>query len=337
MPRILPLVGVALAGVIAVKALSGVTALPDVLQGAKAFAEGVVKPAGAPGAVDKSGAPVLPPGLSPAPGSPAAIAAAAQSKPPPVPLACGPKAADLAREAGMSPAELQILQSLGARRGQLDQREQDIDAQTQLLTAAEAKLDAKLAALGQMKGSIQALLNQSDAQKQAEIDRLVIVYSKMKPKDAAARMTLINDAVRLPIAAKMKEAALSAILGQMAPADAKDLTEKLAHRFETQALADARAAMAGPGGPAAVAANAATSAAASANAANASANAAQAAVPGSAPPDKAVVAANRRRAARAARRAIAANAALKADTSPAGATAPPFVPGNAAGVPNKGG
>lgn len=247
-PRLLPLIGVALGGVLAVKALTGVTALPDLVQGAKAFAEGAAKPAAAgkpaPGGVDKSGAPVLPPGLSLAP-APAAAAAAAAAPPPPVPLACGPKAADLAKDAGLSPAELQILQSLGARRGQLDQREQDIDAQTQLLTAAEAKLDAKLAALTTMKGAIQNLLNQSDQQKSVEIDRLVTVYSQMKPKDAAARMSLLDDAVRLPIAAKMKERALSAILGQMAPADAKDITEKLAHRFESKSLADARSALSG--------------------------------------------------------------------------------------------
>ena len=331
MPRLLPLVGVALAGVIAIKALSGVTHLPDVLEGARAFAESAVKPAAA---TDKSSVPVLPPGLSPAPGSPAAIAAAVGARPPPVPLACGPKAADLAREAGMSPAELQILQSLGARRGQLDQREQDIDAQTQLLTAAEAKLDAKLAALSLMKGDIQGLLNQSDAQKQAEIDRLVIVYSQMKPKEAAARLSLVNDAVRLPIAAKMKERALSAILAQMAPADAKDVTEKLARRFETQALADARAAIGGPAAAAAAnnANNAAAAAATSAQAANASANAAEAASPANTPRGRA-----RRHAAQADKAAIAAIAKRHTPDAPAGSAPPPFVPGNAAGTPPKAG
>ena len=43
-PRILPLVGVAVGGVLAVNALAGAKSLPDMLGGAKAFAEGVVKP-----------------------------------------------------------------------------------------------------------------------------------------------------------------------------------------------------------------------------------------------------------------------------------------------------
>src|SRR5262249_37858500 len=153
----------------------------------------------------------LPLDLSPkVPGSPAAVAAASaqQSQPQAPRLACGPNAADLAKEAGLSPSELSVLQSLQGRRGQLDQREQDLDVQLQLLAAAQSKLDTKLNALAQMKTEIQALLDKADAQKDAEVDRLVTVYAKMKPAAAAQRFALLDDAVRLPIAAKMKEAAL---------------------------------------------------------------------------------------------------------------------------------
>ena len=263
-PRLLPLVGVALGGVLAVKALTGFAHLPDLAAGARAFAEGIApaKTKDAGKAPDPSApkpdpsAPVLPPGLSPKvaplPGSPEAIALAAnlaaQSAPPK--LACPSSPADLARDAGLSPAELQILQSLGTRRGQLDSREQDLDVQTQLLTAAEAKLDTKLQALANMKGELQKLLDDGDQKKAAEIDNLVTVYSKMKPRDAAERLTLLDDSVRLPIAAKMKAAALSALIGQMTPADAKELTEKLAGRFESKVLSDARQAVSGKPGPA---------------------------------------------------------------------------------------
>ena len=50
---------------------------------------------------------------------------------------------------------------------------------------------------------------------------MVTVFSSMKPKDAAARMTILEDSVRLPIAAKMKERTLSLILANMLPSDAK--------------------------------------------------------------------------------------------------------------------
>ena len=46
---------------------------------------------------------------------------------------CAPTAAELAKEAGLSPAELQVLQSLQSRRGQIDDREKDLDTEVQLL------------------------------------------------------------------------------------------------------------------------------------------------------------------------------------------------------------
>jgi hypothetical protein len=80
----------------------------------------------------------------------------------------------------------------------------------------------------------------------------------MKPKDAAPRMQLLDDAVRLPIAAKMKERSLSAILAQMPPPEAKKLTESLAKRFAAaQILAANGIAQADPAKPAPAAAAAA--------------------------------------------------------------------------------
>ncbi len=223
MPRVLPLAGIAVVGVLAVNVMSGARTLPDMFTGAKAFAEELA--GGKPGQV--------------APAEPAAPAA-------PKPAAvCAPTAAELAREANLSPAELQVLQSLGVRRGELDQREGDIELQLQLLAAAEAKLDARVKALDALKADIQGLLGQADAQQQAETTRMVAVFSAMKPKDAAARMAILDDSVRLPIAAKMKERTLAAILAQMAPAEAKKMTESLAKRFEAStSLAAARTAVA---------------------------------------------------------------------------------------------
>jgi flagellar motility protein MotE (MotC chaperone) len=228
--RFLALLLIAVAGVLTMRALAGIQALPEAIAGAQAWAEGVAPGAKTAKAKSDAVAALLgkvaatpPPPVSPQ----AAIV------PPPAPAApvCAPTPAELARQAGMSPAELQVLQSLGARRGQLDDREKSMDTQIALLAAAEGKVDAKLKQLAGLKGDIQDLLGQADAQKQAEVDRLVKVYEGMKPKDAAARLALLDDSVRLPIAAKMKERSLSAVLSQMSPADAKVITEKLADRL----------------------------------------------------------------------------------------------------------
>ena len=236
-PRILPLVGVAIGGVLAVNALSGAKDLPGLLSGAQAFAEETAKggkaekPAKAE--AGKAEAEKTPSATD------AAVALPAASIAPKA--VCAPTAAELAKQAGLSPAELQVLQSLGARRGQLDARENDLNTQLALMAAAEAKLDAKIRALNGLKAEVNGLLNQSNAKEAAEIDRLVKVFEGMKAKDAAPRLAALDDNVRIPIAAKMKERSLSAIVAQMPAAEAKKLTEALARRFSDAKDAAAKA------------------------------------------------------------------------------------------------
>ena len=231
-PRLLPLVGVAVGGVLAVKV---VTAAPQIWGAAQAFAEDVVHPG-------QSKSP-LPPDASVLGVSGNAGAASASGAPPAI---CAPTAAELAKEAGLSPAELQVLQSLSNRRGELDQREMSLDTQVQLIAAAEAKLDSRIQDMNDLKGQIQGLLGQADQQQQADQQRLVRVYEDMDPRKAAAAMTVMSDAVRLPIAAAMKERKLAAILQAMQPAEAKTLTEQLAQRMAGSAiLANAKAALDG--------------------------------------------------------------------------------------------
>jgi len=238
MPRILPLVGVAIVGVMGINALAGAQSLPDMVSGARAFAEDAAKSV-------KSGAK---PADKAETGQAKDAVATAVLPPAAKPVAvCAPTAAELAKEAGLSPAELQVLQSLGTRRGQLDKREQDMDVQLALMAAAEAKLDAKIKALTGMKGDIAKLMVDADTKEQAEIDRLVKVFEGMKPKDAAPRIVLLDDSVRLPIAAKMKERSLSPIIAAMPPLEAKKLTEALAGRFaDVKRVAAAANAAAAP-------------------------------------------------------------------------------------------
>jgi flagellar motility protein MotE (MotC chaperone) len=243
LPRILPLLGIAAGGVLALNALSGINGAPDLFSGARAFAQGVTSQAGGQPA---GTAPAADPKAAPGKPAEGASAAAAPAKP----LVCAPTAAELAKEAGLSPAELQILQSLGTRRGQLDQREADFNTQLALLAAAEAKLDAKVKTLNGIKSDIQGLLKAGDEQEAAEVARMVKVFESMKPKDAAPRMVLLEDSVRLPIAAKMKEKSLGLILAQMPPAEAKKLTESLANRFEPARAAANASGAAGPAPPA---------------------------------------------------------------------------------------
>lgn len=247
--RFLPILMVVLGGAFAIRALVGVQALPEMMAGAKAFAEELA-PADKTKAAGKPAKEVSALLAKPPPVSPQAVI---NTPPPPPAPVCAPTPAELAKQAGMSPNELQVLQSLGSRRTQLDAREQSLDTQLQLLSAASTKVDTKLKQLASLKSDIQGLLGQADAQKAAEMARLVTIYEQMPPAAAAQRMTLLDDSVRLPLASKMNVRKLSAILAQMPAADAKSVTEKLADRL--MAADQARAAIAATTAQSAAAAN----------------------------------------------------------------------------------
>lgn len=211
LPRILPLIAIAIGGVVAVRAV-GVA--PGLFDGAKAWAEEAV-PAAA--------------GAPPKPALPGTCSALSPEQ--------------LAQQAGISPAELKIIQSLSQRRAALDARDQDFATTLPLMVAAEQKLDAKVKALEALKAEMKQMLGQVDEREKAEIDRLVQVYSAMRPKEAAPVMAALEDRVRLPVAAAMRPRTLAAIMAQMSAPQAKELTEKLAARFQAQQMA-ARAAAA---------------------------------------------------------------------------------------------
>lgn len=215
-PRILPLVAIALAGVAAVRLIG---AGPGLFQGAQAWAEGVAE------------------------STAAASAQGEQSTPdgPPAPAACAVSVEELARQAGLSPAELRILQNLSERRGELDARDVDFDTQLPLLIAAEAKAQERLDELTALRGEIQGLLGQVSEREQEETNRLVQVYQAMRPRDAAPVFARLSDDVRLPVAAAMRPRALAAIMAEMEPEAARILTQRLAARYGSQELA-ARAA-----------------------------------------------------------------------------------------------
>lgn len=212
-PRLLPLLAVAIGGIVAVRAV-GVA--PELFQGARAWAEEA-----APAAAD---------GVLPTLRTPPAVCALSEEQ--------------LAEQAGISPAELRIIQRLSDRRGELDARDADFATMLPLMAAAEQKLDERVAELNAIKAELEGMLGQADEREQAEIDRLVQVYQAMRPREAAAVFNTLNDEVRLPVAQAMRPRALAAIMAQMPPASARELTEKLADRYEAQQLA-ARADAAG--------------------------------------------------------------------------------------------
>jgi len=130
-----------------------------------------------------------------------------------------------------SAAEVDVLSSLAKRRTELEAREADIDMRAQVLTAAEQRVDAKIATLKQLQEQIATLLGQRDAEQQKQVASLVKTYSAMKAKDAARIFNTLPDEVLVPVAQLMKSDVLAPILAAMTAEKAQHLTQKLAGRL----------------------------------------------------------------------------------------------------------
>jgi flagellar motility protein MotE (MotC chaperone) len=149
-----------------------------------------------------------------------------------------------------SAAEVDVQSSLTKRRTELDAREADIEMRTQVLNAAEQRVDAKIAMLKQLQDQIVTLLGQRDAEQQKQIASLVKTYSAMKPKDAARIFNSLPDDVLVPVAKQMKSDVLAPVLAAMTADNAQRLTQKLADKLKLPETA--AAAITPPAAPAPV-------------------------------------------------------------------------------------
>jgi flagellar motility protein MotE (MotC chaperone) len=136
----------------------------------------------------------------------------------------------LAQMAGLSQSEVEVLQALGTRRQALDQRATQIETQDDLMTAAERRLDERLAQLHQLETTVNGLLGQLDQAQEQRLAALVDVYQRMRAKDAANVFNGLDDGVMVQVASRMRQANLAEVMGHMTPDRARRLTQMLADR-----------------------------------------------------------------------------------------------------------
>ena len=136
-----------------------------------------------------------------------------------------------------SAAEVDVLTSLSKRRAELDAREADLAMRTNVLAAAENRVDGKITTLKQLQDQISTLLGQRDTEQTKQMASLVKTYSAMKPKDAARIFNNLSDDVLIPVAQAMKSDVLAAILASMNADAAQKLTVNLANRLKLPDMA----------------------------------------------------------------------------------------------------
>jgi flagellar motility protein MotE (MotC chaperone) len=136
----------------------------------------------------------------------------------------------VADTSAMSRSEIGLLQELSARRGELKQRESQLDMRERLLQATEKRIDDKIAAVKSVEEQIKQLTTVHDQQDDAKLKTLVKVYESMKPQDAARILEKLDSKIMISVVTGMSERKIAPVMAAMNPESAKALTTELATR-----------------------------------------------------------------------------------------------------------
>jgi flagellar motility protein MotE (MotC chaperone) len=188
-----------------------------------------------PAAPAKAAAPApaaAPPAATPeaSPAAPHAPAPANRAAPPVPPLRMVTASTEEHGEEGFGNVQAEVFQRLTERREELDRRSRELDQRDALLTAAQQRIDQKVAELTELRTNIEGLLRQVDEKQVAQLESLVKIYETMKPKDAARIFEALEMPVLLDVVERMREGKSAPILAAMDPMKAKEVTASLMER-----------------------------------------------------------------------------------------------------------
>ena len=157
-----------------------------------------------------------------------------------VPTPEGPKPAQVpptqsepepSSEPGSVPAsssERALLERLGERRDEWQQRGKDLELRERLLENAERKLEARINDLKSAEDKVENA-KRSDPES-GGLKNLVVMYEAMKPKEAARVFDRLSHDVLVPVVLQMNPRKMAEVLAVMTPEAAERLTVALAVR-----------------------------------------------------------------------------------------------------------
>lgn len=162
---------------------------------------------------------------------PARLAAPPPPAPPP-PATPPPAAApDPPQPSPEQLAERALLESLRARRAELDSRDASLRAREVVAAGAERRLGERIAELAALQQRLEDGLRAAGEREEAGWRQLVRLYEGMRPRDAAAILDELELPVLVQLIDRMREAKAAPLLGAMRPDRARLLTAELArHR-----------------------------------------------------------------------------------------------------------
>lgn len=159
---------------------------------------------------------------------------------PPAPAAAPPA------EPAIPVSERAVLLELRERRAMLDRREQTLDAREALIVAAERRFQERTEQLTTLQTRLEQLDGTRRDHDAANWRGIVKTYETMRPKDAAAILNDMEEAVLLQVLDRMKESKAAPILAAMTPERARSATAQLAQMRSKQVAPITDVTPAGP-------------------------------------------------------------------------------------------
>ncbi len=129
-----------------------------------------------------------------------------------------------------SQIEVDILQSLSARREEIAKWEEEVRMKENLLEATELRINKKIEEIKVLEGNVRKLLDEYSGIENSKIASLVKIYENMKPKSAAQIFDEMDMPILLLVIDKMSERKAAPILAGMDPKKAKEVTVELAEQ-----------------------------------------------------------------------------------------------------------
>jgi len=127
---------------------------------------------------------------------------------------------------GGVPEDLSHYEKLKQRKEELDAREKELAELEEELQRQKVELDKRLQALDEMRNQIAKTLKDRVEVDQEKVNKLVDLYSNMKPKQAAEVIGTINEDLAVEVLAKMKKKNAAEVMNLLTPEKSRVLSEK---------------------------------------------------------------------------------------------------------------
>ena len=131
-------------------------------------------------------------------------------------------------ERNLTPEESALFNKLEERRGELDQREAELKKLEEELQQQKVMLEEKMKALEDMRTKIAIQLDDRVKADETQVEKLVAMYSNMKPQRAAKILETVNEDLAVEVLRNMKRDKAADILNMLDAAKAQKLSEKFA-------------------------------------------------------------------------------------------------------------